>query len=109
MVTPFDPTTVVVVDCCLGIVVEGVLVDGVVVDGTVVVGATIGLGAPMPAAPAPGLAPGAAGIHVLVVVPVEGIVVVVAGTVVVGIVVVGFGTVVVGGITSTSVGRSGIT
>ena len=87
VIEPLEDTVVVVVDCCTGsvvLVVEVLLV--VVVEGDT------GLGAPIPAAPAPGLAPGAAGTHLVIVVvgatTVELGAVVVIGTVVGGIVVV---------------------
>ena len=57
VVDPFGFVTVVVVDCCAD---------------KVVVVVVIGLGAPMPAAPAPGLAPGAAGIYLVTVVVDDG-------------------------------------
>jgi hypothetical protein len=83
VIDPFGFVTVVVVDCCAGKVVV-VVAPGVVV---LVVVVAIGLGAPMPAAPAPGLAPGAAGIYLVTVVVVDGNkVVVVPICIVVGVV-----------------------
>jgi hypothetical protein len=82
VIEPLGLLTVVVVDCCAGRVVV-VVALGVVV----VVVVAIGLGAPIPAAPAPGLAPGAAGIYVVTVVGDDGNeVVVVPICIVVGVV-----------------------